>query len=67
MPNLTFFVLAAIAGCSCLSACLVRKNNVLESDELPDEAMLYRNISRLSTRENDNFIDIQSTRREGSN
>lgn len=69
MPNLTFFVLAAIAGCSCFSACLVRKNNVSETNELSDETTLYRNISNPSASiqqdyYDDSLIDIQTRRRD---
>ncbi|CAO3620253.1 unnamed protein product [Mucor hiemalis] len=49
MPNLTFFVLAVIAGCSCLAACLVRiKKDASETDELLHESALYRSMSNSS-------------------
>lgn len=43
MPNLTFFLCAGIAGCSFLSAFLVRKATESESDEI--ESLLHQDLS----------------------
>lgn len=68
MPNFTFFVCAFIAGCSCFSAFMVRRNPVSENDDLADECDLHRNSTHTSSRyvENDEmepFLHIHRKRK----
>lgn len=47
MPNLTFFVCSAIAGCSCLAACMVRRKTN-RNDDVLEEGVINSHLSSSS-------------------